>query len=306
MGDIFEMSEKELTRLEIVQRVSDGRMKQTEAAISLKLSYRQIKRLISRYRANGAKGLISKKRKNKSNNRFSTELKDKVKALIETTYYDFGPTFAAEKLAESHQIRISRETLRQWMIEWDVWRLKRRKSAHTHQQRARRPCFGELVQIDGSPHDWFEGRGESCCLIAYIDDVTSKAIVLRFYPTETTQAYFECTKLHIEKYGRAFCYYSDRHSIFRVNQKNPVGGQGETQFERAMRKLGIGTINANSPQAKGRVERHNRTLQDRLVKEMRLQRISDIDTANVFLEEFIVKYSKKIAKAPANKTDMPR
>lgn len=227
-----------------------------------------------------------------------------IKGLVTLNYSDFGPTLASEKLNERDHIIVSKETLRQWMIDWNLWQLKRRKMATIHQQRIRRVCFGELVQIDGSPHDWFEGRAEKCCLIAFIDDATSKAIQLRFFPVENTQAYFECVKRHIKKYGRALCYYCDRHAIFRVNHPNALGGQGETQFERAMKELGIQTINANLPQANGRVERDNRTLQDRLIKEMRLRQISDIDTANIFLKEFIDDYNRKFAKTLSNKTDM--
>ena len=304
MGDILEMSQKELLRLEIIQRVIDRRIKQTEAAKLLNLSYRQAKRLVEKYRKYGAEGLVSKKRRMPSNRRLTNEFKAKVNNLVKTTYYDFGPTFAAEKLKERDGFVVSKETLRQWMIEWGLWKAKRHKTVKIHQQRERRSCFGELVQIDGSPHDWFEGRSKPCCLIAFIDDATSKAIQLRFVLVENTQAYFACAKKHFKHYGRPFSYYSDRHSIFRVNYPNALKGQGETQFERAMRELGIQTINANSPQAKGRVERHNRTLQDRLIKEMRLQHISDIDTANDFLETFIKDYNQKFGKVPANKTDM--
>lgn len=304
MQDILKMSQKELSRFDIIKRVVDKMIKQTEAARVLCLSYRQTQRLVQTYLKEGVKGLISKKRGKASNHRFSKKIKTNARELIESIYVDFGPKFASEKLEENHKIKISKETLRQWMIEWGVWEPSRRKQAQIHQQRKRRPCFGELVQIDGSPHDWFEGRGDSCCLISFIDDATSRAVNLQFFPVENTQAYFESCKKHLKKHGRPLIYYSDRHGIFRVNHKNALGGEGETQFERAMKELGIQTINANSPQAKGRVERHNRTLQDRLVKEMRLKNISDIDTANQFLETFINDYNNKFGKSPASDTDL--
>jgi hypothetical protein len=296
MGNLLTMSQKELDRLEIVKKIEEKRLTQAKGAKRLKISYRQMKRLVSKYRKYGASGLISKKREKPGNRKFDYSFKQNTKAIVEQTYYDFGPTFAAEKLLESHAIKINKETLRQWMIEWGLWESKKRKSVITHQQRTPRSCSGELIQIDGSPHDWFEDRGEKCCLIVFSDDATSSIGQMRFFPTETTLAYFECVKRYVKKHGRPLSFYSDRHSIFRVN--NATDSIGETQFERAMKELGIETICANSPQAKGRVERANRTLQDRLVKELRLNNISDIKSANQFLEEFTDKYNAKFAKKP--------
>ena len=244
--------------------------------------------------------MISKQLGKTSNRKFSELFKASVRKIVESDYQDFKPTFAAEKLCE-RQIVLSKETLRQWMIEWDLWKLKRHKPVKIHQQRERRPCFGELIQIDGSPHNWFEGRHEKCCLIVFTDDATSQIVQMLFVPVENTKAYFECTRRYIKIYGRPATYYSDRHSIFRVNKGD---GSGETQFERAMRELGINVICANSAQAKGRVERANLTLQDRLVKELRLHNISNIDTANKYLEEFREAYNKKFGKPPGNNTDM--
>jgi transposase len=295
MGELLTMSQKELDRLEIVQKITGESLTQVTGAKRLKISYRQMKRLVAKYRKYGAAGLISKKRKNPGNRKFNDEFKQNVKSIVVKTYHDFGPTFASEKLLETHGIKINKETMRQWMIEWELRKPKKRKSVVVHQQRTPRFSLGELVQIDGSPHDWFEGRGEKCCLIVFSDDATSRISQMRFFPTETTLAYFECTKRYLKKHGRPLTFYSDRHSIFRVNTEEALG---ETQFERAMKELGIETICANSPQAKGRVERANRTLQDRLVKELRLNNISDIESANLFLEKFTDKYNAKFAKKP--------
>jgi len=296
MGELLTMSQKELDRLEVVKKIEGKRLTQVKGAKRLKISYRQMKRLISKYRKYGTSGLISKKREKPGNRKFDDSFKQNTKTIVKQTYYDFGPTFAAEKLLESHAVKINKETLRQWMIEWGLWEPKKRKSIITHQQRTPRFCSGELVQIDGSPHDWFEGRGEKCCLIVFSDDATSSIGQMRFFPAETTLAYFECIKRYVKKYGRPLSFYSDRHNIFRANKA--ADSVGETQFERAMKELGIETICANSPQAKGRVERANRTLQDRLVKELRLNNISDIESANQFLEEFTDKYNAKFAKKP--------
>ena len=199
MGDLLTMGQKELDRLEIVQQITEKRFTQVKGAERLKISYRQMKRLIEKYRKHGPAGLISKKRNPPGNRKFDEIFKQKVKTIVVQTYYDFGPTFASEKLLETHSIKINKETLRQWMIEWNLWKPKKRKSIIVHQQRIPRFCLGELIQIDGSPHDWFEGRGEKCCLIVFSDDATSRIAQMRFFPVETTLAYFECIKLYIKK-----------------------------------------------------------------------------------------------------------
>ena len=192
------------------------------------------------------------------------------------------------------------------MIEAGLWKKKSRKHAVIHQQRARRSCLGELVQIDGSPHDWFEGRRGRCCLLVFIDDATSQLLQLRFEETETTQGYFRAAREYFKHHGRPLAFYNDKHGIFRVNRAEAKTGTGETQFGRVMRELGVKIICANSPQAKGRVERANGTLQDRLVKELRLQEINDIDSANAFLPAFMEDYNKRFAATAANATDAHR
>lgn len=294
MGDILKMSQKELYRIEVIMALDARKIKYTEGSKRLKLSVRQTKRLLKNYRKEGANGLLSKKRGKPSNRRYDDKLRGEVKSLIETKYKKFGPTLAAEKLREEDGIALDNETLRRFMIGWGLWRSKPRKSISIHQQRPRRERFGELVQIDGSHHDWFEGRGSKCCLIVFVDDATSRILEMSFSPTETMQSYFGCVRRYIKKYGRPMAFYSDRHGIFRVNQGSAKGG--ETQFSRAMKELEIEIICANSPQAKGRVERANRTLQDRLVKEMRLRGIADIVAANEYIKGFVEDYNRRFGK----------
>jgi len=277
---MLQMSHAEIDRLEVVQKITAKQITQVDAARLLGISYRQVKRIVKKYRKVGVASLVSKRRGKPANNRITSTIKQIALALIRDNYHDFGPTLAHEKLSERHGIRCSVETLRKWMIEDDLWQVKTKRRACIHQPRARRAQFGELVQIDGSPHDWFEGRGTRCNLTVYIDDATGKLMALHFTPTETTQAYMEALDDYLKQYGRPVALYADKHSIFRVNMKNCEAEL--TQFARACKTLDIELIHANTPQAKGRVERANKTLQDRLVKELRLQGINDIDSANAY------------------------
>lgn len=299
MDELLTMSKKELTRLEIMQRLKDKRLTQKEAARLLGLSVRQIKRLWQAYRQAGARGLVSGRRGKASNNRLDAGVVQQALDLIKEKYRDFGPTLVHEKLTEVHHIRFSRESVRRIMIEAGIWKPKRAKQPSVHQMRERRACLGELVQIDGSDHAWFEDRGPKCTLLVYIDDATGQLMELWFVPNETFFAYGEATRHYLERYGKPLAFYSDRHGIFRVNQARPLGlSSGLTQFGRAMHDLDIQLICANSPQAKGRIERANKTLQDRLVKELRLHGISDIETANAFLPEFREDYNRRFAVMP--------
>ena len=290
------MSHKELDRLHIIQESLNRHITQEQAAARIGISIRQVKRLVQRYRNEGPSGLVSRRRGKRPNNSFSTEFRATVISLLKGRYADFGPTLACEKLREIHGLCLSIETLRKWMVEEGIWRERRRKFARIYQRRMRRPSYGELIQIAGSPHDWFEGRGPKCTLIVFIDDATSALMALRFAPAETTRAYMETLRGYLNDHGVPLALYSDRHSIFRVN--NPEREGELTQFTRAIKTLGIEPIHANSPQAKGRVERANQTLQDRLVKEMRLQGISDIETANAWLPTFIEAYNNRFATPP--------
>jgi len=298
------MSHKELDRVGVIRKVVDGELKQTTAAQQLGLSVRQIKRLVRTMRREGPAGLVSKRRGQPSNNRIAAAVRAQAMALVHERYTDFGPTLAHEKLVEMHGFTHSVETLRTWMIADGLWQPRQRKRVAIHQRRPRRPCRGELVQIDGSPHDWFEGRGPRCCLIVFIDDATSQLLALRLVPVETTQAYMETLAGYLAVHGRPVALYSDRHSIFRVNHSDCEGEL--TQFSRALKTLDIEPIHANSPQAKGRVERANQTLQDRLVKELRLRCISDLDAANAFLPAFMADYNQRFAKSPQSPSDAHR
>lgn len=295
---LISMSRQELHRLNVIERVLKKELKQAQAGKLLKLSTRQIKRLCRKYRDEQACGLVSKKRGKGSNHQIAQGLKQSVMTLAHTAYKGFGPTFMAEKLLEHHQLKVSKETLRQWLIKENLWRAKRSLTPMVHPTRTRRACRGELIQIDGSPHDWFEGRGPTCCLIVFIDDATSEILYLRLEEAETTQAYFRGLAYCMAYYGIPAAFYSDRHSIFRVNQSKQVQ-VGKTQFERACEALGIVCIHALSPQAKGRVERSNKTHQDRLVKELRLRHISDLNNANAYLEEYRHAHNQRFAKTPA-------
>lgn len=298
------MSQKELDRHGVVRQVVNKQILQEDAARQLGLSIRQVKRLARRYREEGAAGLISGHRGKRPNNAIAEGVRRAVMDIVRERYADFGPTLACEKLIERHGFSLSVETLRQWMIAEGLWQPKQRKRASIHQRRPRRPCLGELVQIDGSPHDWFEDRGPRCTLIVFIDDATGRLMALRFAPAETTQAYLETLDQYLQQHGRPVALYSDKHSIFRVNHPQHEGEL--TQFSRAIKTLDIMPIHANSPQAKGRVERANQTLQDRLVKELRLQDISDIEAANAFLPAFIADYNRRFAVEPINPSNAHR
>jgi len=302
----LEMSYQEIDRVGVVKLVETKKLSQIAGSKRLNISSRQMRRLQHRYRQEGVSGLISKRRGKPSNNKLSEAVKSEIRSLLREKYSDFGPTLAHEKLAEVHHIKLSIESLRQLMIADELWVPKQRKSKRVFQLRPRRDRFGELVQIDGSPHDWFEGRSESCTLIVFIDDATSKLTGLQFFPTETTKAYMQVLKGHIANYGRPASVYSDRHGIFRVNQKETKSGDGHTQFSRALETLAIESIQAQTPQAKGRVERVNKTLQDRLVKEMRLNGINNLEEANAFLPEFMVDFNRRFEKPAKNKEDAHR
>jgi len=306
METLLSMSTKELSRLEVMQRLSKKRMSQKEAGEILQLSTRQIKRLLKRYRKQGAAGLISKHRGGQAANRLSESVKKRVLDLLRTKYQGFGPTLVHEKLAEKEKIKLSVESIRKIMIEEDLWKSRKLKKIVTHQLRERRACFGELVQIDGSPHDWFEGRAESCVLLVFIDDATGKLVELQFVDSESFFSYAQAVEEYFKSYGKPAAFYSDKHGIFRVNQASSGSGDAITQFGRAMRELNIQIICANTPQAKGRVERANQTLQDHLPKEMRLLGISTREAGNAYLPEFIQDFNQRFADEPRSEVNAHR
>ena len=299
------MSERELNRVEVLSEVLGGRRSAVEAAHLLGLSVRQVHRLLVLFREGGAGAIRHKARSRPSNNRKGDDVRASAVALIRETYGDFGPTFATEKLVEVHGLNVSRETVRKWMIEEGIW-LHKSVRRTFHQPRLRRERYGELVQIDGSDHDWFEDRAGRCTLLVFIDDATSKLMELRFVPSESTFSYFAALERYLAAHGRPVAFYSDKYSVFRVVAKNAKGGAGMTQFGRALDELNIEILCANSSQAKGRVERANRTLQDRLVKEMRLAGVTGIEDGNAFLPGFIEKHNAKFARTPARPDDLHR
>lgn len=296
------MSQKEVKRARILDLLLEDKISQQEAARRLDITTRQVRRLTRLYREAGLSGLVSKKRGRSSNRQLDETVLACAVKLIGACYSDFGPTLACEKLAELHDVRLSVETTRQLMIKAGHWRPRKGGSVCAHPMRERRARFGEMIQIDGSPHDWFEGRSEYCTLLVFIDDATGQLTQLRFAPTETTLGYMRVLHDHILVHGVPAALYSDKHSIFRINAKE-ADPEAETQFSRAARELGIECIHAHSPQAKGRVERANQTLQDRLVKEMRLAGINNMEEANTWLPGYIEDFNRRFAVAPQDESD---
>jgi transposase len=291
------MSQRELTRLEVMQRVKRKTLKQRQAAELLSLSVRQVKRLCKAYQSSGAAGLISKRRGRPSNNQLPEKTIKQAQQLLRARYHDFGPTLATEKLA-MEGVSLSVETVRQLLIGEGLWKAKSVRRAVIHQLRERRARWGELVQIDGSPHDWFEGRAPKCTLLVFVDDATSRLMYLQFVAAETTFNYFAGVRSYLTEFGKPLAFYSDKFGVFRVNIPNALSGTGLTQFGRALKELDIELICAHSPQAKGRVERANQTLQDRLTKELRLRGLCSLEQANAYLPEFIAAYNERFAVAP--------
>jgi transposase len=291
------MSQRELTRLEVIQRVKRKTLRQRQAAELLSLSVRQVKRLCKAHQESGAAGLLSKRRGQPSNNRLPEKTINKAQQLLRSRYADFGPTLATEKLA-IEGVSLSVETVRQLLMGAGLWKAKAVRRPVIHQLRERRARLGELVQIDGSPHDWFEGRASKCTLLVFVDDATSRLMYLQFVAAETTFNYFAAVRSYLTEFGKPLAFYSDKFGVFRVNIPNALSGTGLTQFGRALKELNIQLICAHSPQAKGRVERANQTLQDRLTKELRLRGLSTFAAANAYLPEFIAAYNERFAVAP--------
>jgi len=300
------MSTKEMKRLEVMQKLEEKRMLQKEAAHILRVSVRQVKRLLRTYREHGAQGLISKRRGQASNNRLPEETMRKALTLLKGKYTGFGPTLACEKLVELDGLKISVESVRQLMITEGIWKPRKARRVEVHPMRSRRACTGELVQIDGSPHDWFDGRAPACSLLVFIDDATGKLGQLSFVKSESFFSYAQAARAYFERHGKPVAFYSDKHGIFRVNQVASGTTPALTQFGRAMQQLDIQVICAHTPQAKGRVERANQTLQDRLPKELRLRNISSWQDGNAFLPEFMADFNQRFAVQPRSDLDAHR
>ena len=299
------MSQRERDRLRVLGSVMDGKRTQVEAARLLGLTSRQVRRIQRKLEAQGDAAIVHKLRGRASNRRIDPSHRQKVLAVYRQEFMDFGPTFASEKLAE-RQLPVAVRTLREWLMAEGLWTRQRKRDKH-RQRRQRRECFGELVQADGSHHDWLEGRGPWMVLVVMIDDATSKTMA-RFYPAETTEAYMDLLGRYMRKRGRMTAMYVDRDSIFRAEKKDVDYVQPTlTQFKRALNDLYIGLILANSPQAKGRVERFNKTAQDRLVKELRLAGATTMEEANKVLEKvFLPWFNRRCTVKPASPNNAHR
>lgn len=304
--DMITMSRKEARTLHIIHQALDKKITQSEAAKIVGLSDRQLRRLIKRIRTDGDEGICHRSRGKTSNHRIPNKIKEKTLKLFREKYKDFNLVHTAEKLDEAHGIKISDETLRLWLNEAGI-PYKRRKVKKHLQRRERRAHFGELVQIDGSHHDWFEGRGPTCVFMGYIDDATN-TVHGRFYDYEGTMPAMDSMKRYIKQYGIPKSVYLDKHTTYKAWAEPTIEEQLNDQkpmshFEKSLAELAIEVIHANSPQAKGRVERLFKTLQDRLVKEMRLVGIKSVDEANEFLKTYLPKHNRKFrqkAASPAN------
>lgn len=288
-----------------MDKVLAREIKLARAAEKLGLGTKQVRRLARRYAADGLEGLKPRHR-GRPGSGYTVEFRERVINLIESAYEDFGPTLASEKLKERNGIEVSKEWLRQTMMEAGIWFDRRAKAPRIHQ--LREPCErrGELVQIDGSHHRWFEDRGPKCVLLVFIDDATSEIGHLEFAPSEDSLAYMSATKEYLRKHGKPIAFYSDKHSIFYNSKANLSRGDGATQFGTIVRRLNIEIICADCSEAKGRVERANRTLQDRLIKEMRLEGISTIEDANKFVSSYVQKHNLKFARPPFDPVDAHR
>lgn len=305
------MTKKEAKRVRVIEDNIAGNIDATVAAERLGITKRHYRRIKRKYQDDGVEGLVHKGRGKESNRKLPKHEIELALEMVKDQYLDFGPTLAHEKLEEHHQINFSVETLRKEMIKAKIWKPKQRKKVQVFQMRERREQEGELVQADGSPHAWFEDRGDECDLLVFIDDATGRLKHLEFVESETTKAYFKATKKYLLKHGRPLSLYVDKHSVFKITSSkkessSKYDSQGDTQFGRALRELDIELITANTPQAKGRVERVNKTLQDRLVKEMRLRNISNKKEGNQYLPEFVEYFNKRFAVKPKNSVNAHR
>ncbi len=299
------ISETEMKQVEVFEKLIRKEISQKDGAKILNLTERHLRRKLKNFKSDGPKSLAHKNRGKTSNRKWDVNKEALAIDLLKSEWKGFGPTFAAEKLLELHQIKISEETLRKSMIKHGLWWANKRKIKH-RSRRIRKVAFGIMIQLDGSLHDWFEGRGLKCTLLVFIDDATSKIVWLEFAKSESVEAVMNATWNYFKHYGIPRSFYVDYGSVFSVNLNNPERDK-LSQFERAMKELDVEMIHAQSPQAKGRVERSNKTHQDRLVKEMRLRNISTIESANQFLKDYYMdNHNLKFAKEPSDSTNVHR
>lgn len=300
------MTNREINRHGIIKKLLDKEVNGTTAASLLKLSVRQIKRLKAKVREFGPKALIHASRGKPGNRRTPDKEREAIAEILKQKYPDFKPTFATEKLSENHGIKRDPKTIRQIMIEEDLWKPRKKKQKEYHAWRKRKSCYGQMLQFDGSYHRWVEDRGPEWCLLAAIDDATGIPVKAKFDTDEGVFPVFKFWKKYTEQHGKPHSIYLDKFSTYKMTQQVAIENhETQTQFQRAMNQLGIEPITAHSPQAKGRIERLFNTLQDRLVKEMRLRNVSTIEEANRFLEEeFLPAYKTKYSVEPALKTNL--
>jgi len=308
-GDIIIMRRAELKKLYVLKQVVDTKIKQVTAAEVLGLSCRQVSRLVKRIKQDGERGIIHRARGKPSHRSIPLAIKEKIIKLYRSKYQGFGPTLASEKLFEINKTKISDETLRNWLIASGDWR-RRNKKRQYRQWRERKEHIGQMIQIDGSHHAWFEDRGKRCVLMGYIDDASNRTYA-RFYTYEGLKPAMDSFKRYARKYGIPHSIYIDKHTTYKSPARPSIEDEldnrvPQSQFERAMSELGVEVIHANSPQAKGRIERLFKTLQDRLVKEMRLGNISKISQANKFLESYLPIYNHRFSLETKQKANLHR
>jgi hypothetical protein len=307
--DVIMFGQRELKRLHLIRKVLEKVIKRVEAAKILSLSYRQIQRCVQRVKVEGDQGIVHKSRGRVSNRRLGDRVRERVIMLYRRRYKGFGPTLASEKLLEREGVQVSDETLRQWLLESGDWKRVRKKRVH-RQWRERKEHLGEMVQMDGSHHDWFEGRGPKCVLMGYIDDATGQAYG-RFYEYEGTMPAMDSFRGYMQRWGIPLSVYLDKHTTYKSPAKPTIEEELEgieplSEFERALGELGVEVIHAHSAQAKGRIERLFGTLQDRLVKEMRLRGIESLAEANRFLGAYWPIYNRKFAVRARGDGDLHR
>lgn len=307
---VLKVTNKELRKLKVIEQVIEKRIKQRKAAELLDLSVRQLIRLVKRVRCGGIQGLIHRLRGKASNHKHEEQFKQRILELCRKKYVGFGPTLASEKLEELNKLSINRETLRQWLLEEGLWKLERKADKHL-EWRERKASFGEMTQVDGSHHDWLEGRGPKLVLMGYIDDAMSN-VFARFYDYEGTLPAMDSFYRYTKKYGLQHSIYIDRLSAYQGSGKPDLEEElagiahKKSQFERALEELGVRVIHAQSPQAKGRIERLFRTFQDRVIKEMRLAQIKTKDEANRFLITYLPKYNQRFSVKARNEGNLHR
>lgn len=307
--DIITMSQKELKRLHVIHKVVEGSLSQARAAELISLSERQIRRIVKRIGVEGAKGIQHRLRGKESNRKTPKKVVERVRHLYQEKYQGFGPTLLSEKLSEQEGIEVSKESVRTWLIESGQWQKRRKSRTHRHWRERKSHC-GEMLQLDGSHHDWFEGRRGKCVLMAYIDDATSR-VYCRFYEYEGTIPAMDSFKRYIGKYGIPMSIYTDKHTTYKSPAEPSIeeeinGTTPLSEFGRALTELQVKIIHAHSPQAKGRIERLFKTLQDRLVKEMTIRGINTIEEANKYLDTYLSVHNRRFAVKPKEQENLHR